>query len=113
VKKCRGACVGKEPRALHDARLQMTLAPLRFKPWPFAGAIGIREPAPDAGGMHIHVIDHWRHLGTARDEDEVLALLRGADDARFDADSYRIIGRVLQDVRPRDLLRFPPRRQSA
>ena len=78
-----------------------------------SGAIGIREPAPEAGSMHIHVIDHWRHLGTARDEDEVLALLRGADDARFDADSYRIIGRALQDVRPRDLLRFPPRRQSA
>ncbi len=113
VKKCRGACVGKEPRALHDARLQMALAPLRFKPWPFAGAIGIREPAPGAGGTHIHVIDHWSHLGIARDEDEVQALLRGADAVTFDADSYRIIGRALQDVRPRDLLRFPARRQSA
>jgi DNA polymerase-3 subunit epsilon len=113
VKKCRGACVGKEPRALHDARLQMALAPLRFKPWPFDGAIGIREPAPEAGGTHIHVIDHWSHLGIARDEDEVQALLRGADATTFDADSYRIIGRALQDVRPRDLLRFPARRQSA
>ena len=44
-RKCRGACVGQEPRALHDARLQLALASLRMKPWPFAGAIGIREPA--------------------------------------------------------------------
>ena len=63
--------------------------------------------------MQIHVLDRWRHLGTARDDDEVQALLRAAGDAAFDADSYRIIGRALQDVRPRDLLRFPPRRQSA
>ncbi len=113
VRKCRGACVGKEPRALHDARMQMTLAPLRFKAWPFAGAIGIREPAPAGQGVQIHVLDRWCHLGTARDEDEVQALLRAADAVAFDADSYRIIGRALQDVRPRDLLHFPARQESA
>jgi DNA polymerase-3 subunit epsilon len=113
VRKCRGACVGQEPRALHDARLQLTLAPLRFKEWPFAGAIGIREPEPAGNGMHVHVLDRWRHLGTARDDEEVQALLRAAEDAAFDADSYRIIGRALQDVKPRDLLRFPARRNHA
>ena len=113
VKKCRGACVGLEPRALHDARLQLALAPLRFKPWPFDGAIGIREPAAEAGRTHIHVIDGWRHLGTAQDEDEVQALLSGTRAPAFDADSYRIIGRALREVRPRDLIQFPARRQSA
>jgi DNA polymerase-3 subunit epsilon len=108
LRKCRGACVGVEPRALHDARLQLALASLKLKPWPFAGAIGIREPAPDARGTCIHVIDRWRHLGTARDEHEVAELLRSADSAGFDADSYRIIGRALRDVRPRDLLMLTP-----
>ncbi len=61
---------------MHGCRL--SLAPLKFKPWPFAGAIGIREPAPAGAGVQIHVIDRWRHLGTARDEDEVQALLRAA-----------------------------------
>jgi DNA polymerase III subunit epsilon len=106
VRKCRGACVGQEPRALHDARLQLAFAPLRLKPWPFRGAIGIREPAPDAQGTQIHVIDRWCHLGTARDEDEVAALLQEAATAEFDADSYRIIGRALQQLRPRGLLQF-------
>jgi DNA polymerase-3 subunit epsilon len=104
LRRCRGACVGVEPRALHDARLQMTLASLRLKPWPFAGPIGIREPAPDARGTCVHVIDRWRHLGTARDEREVADVLRQSEPGVFDADSYRIIGRALQDVRTRDLV---------
>jgi DNA polymerase-3 subunit epsilon len=113
VRKCRGVCVGQEPRALHDARLQLAFAPLRMKPWPFRGPIGIREPAPDAQGTQIHVIDRWCHLGTARDEDEVAALLQDATGAQFDADSYRIIGRALQDVRPRDLVQFAGRGSHA
>jgi len=108
VRKCRGACVGAEPRALHDARLQIALASLQLKPWPFAGAIGIREPTPDARGTCVHVIHRWRHLGTAQDEGEVAELLRSADSAGFDADSYRIIGRALRSVRPRDLLMLKP-----
>ena len=52
------------------------------------------------------MIDHWRHLGTARDESEVADVLRQSGCAGFDADGYRIIGRVLRDVRPRDLLTF-------
>ena len=59
------------------------------------------------------MIDRWRHLGTARDEEEVQALLHANSDAAFDADSYRIIGRALQDVRPRDVMQFPVRREFA
>ncbi|HET7202123.1 MAG TPA: exonuclease domain-containing protein [Steroidobacteraceae bacterium] len=106
VGKCRGACIGREPRALHDARLQITLASLRLKPWPFPGPIGIRERAPDASGSCVHVLDRWRHLGTARSEREVHDVLRHGAHGGFDVDGYRIIGRALRDVRPRDLLSF-------
>jgi DNA polymerase-3 subunit epsilon len=104
VGKCRGACVGRESRALHDARLQLALASLRLKPWPFDCAVGIREPAPDACGTRLHVVDRWQHLGTAQDESEVEQLLRATPDAGFDADGYRIIGRALASVRSRDLV---------
>jgi DNA polymerase-3 subunit epsilon len=102
--KCRGACTGAEPRALHDARLQMTLASLKLRSWPFEGPVGIREPAPDTYGTQVHVLDRWRHLGTARDEREIDELLRRAPPVGFDADSYRIISRTLKDVRPSDLV---------
>ena len=107
VGKCRGACVGREPRALHDARLQMALASLKLEPWPFPGPVGLREPAPGARGVQVHVVDRWRHLGTARDDAEVVELLRTAEAASgFDVDGYRIIARALREVRPRDLLRL-------
>ena len=107
VQRCRGACVGLEPRALHDARLRMALASLRLEPWPFPGPVGIREPAPGERGVQVHLVDRWRHLGTARDDAEVVEVLRTAQvAAAFDVDGYRIIARALREVRPRDLLRL-------
>jgi DNA polymerase III subunit epsilon len=102
--RCRGACVGKEPLALHDARLQLAVASLRLKPWPFAGAIGIREPGPGGAPPVLHVIDRWQHLGTARDLDEVEGLVRAQSLDGFDADSYRIIGRTLERINRRQLV---------
>jgi DNA polymerase-3 subunit epsilon len=101
---CRGACVGREPLALHDARLQLALASLRVKPWPFPGAVGIREPAPGGLGTVLHVIDRWQHLGTARDAAEIASLLESRSVAAFDADAYRIISRRLARCETRDLV---------
>jgi DNA polymerase-3 subunit epsilon len=102
--RCRGACVGREPRALHDVRLRMALASLRLRPWPFPGPVGIRERAATGEGTVLHVVDRWRHLGTAADEREVASLLAGAEAAPFDADAYRILARCLERTEPRDLV---------
>jgi DNA polymerase-3 subunit epsilon len=104
--RCRGACVGREPRALHDARTKLALASLRLKRWPFAGAIAVREPAPNGYGSVLHVLDHWCHVGTAADESELQDLLRTRQqvDASIDIDSYRVIGRCLERTAPRDLV---------
>jgi len=102
--RCRGACVGRESRALHDARLRLALVSLRLKPWPFAGAIGIRERGAAGEGSVLHVIDQWRHLGTAADEAAVAALLERGAGAPFDPDGYRIVARCLERVAPRDLV---------
>jgi DNA polymerase-3 subunit epsilon len=96
--------VGRESRALHDARLQLALASLRIKPWPFAGPVGIRERgAADERGV-LHVVDRWRHLGTATDDSGVAALLEHAGEAGFDADAYRILVRCLERTAPRDIV---------
>ncbi len=102
--RCRGACVGREPRALHDARLQVALASLRIRPWPFPGPIGIRERAPGGTGSVLHVVDRWRHLGTADSDEDVAALLEQGSPERFDPDSYRIIARCLDRLPPRDVV---------
>ena len=102
--RCRGACVGKEPLALHDARLRLALASLRLRAWPFAGPVGIRERAADGAGTLLHVVDRWQHLGTARDDGEVAELLRASRGRSFDPDSYRIVGTLPRALPPRDLV---------
>ena len=109
VGRCRGACIGKEPLPLHDARVRLALASLRLRAWPFAGPVGIRERAVDGPGTLLHVIDRWQHLGTAGSEDEIAELLRSSGEHEFDPDSYRIVARCLERVGPRDLVMFGPR----
>jgi DNA polymerase III subunit epsilon len=109
--RCRGACVGREPLALHDARLQLALASLRIRSWPFDGPVGIRERVADGNGTLLHVVDRWQHLGTARDESEVAELLRSRTGHGFDPDAYRIVARCLERVAPRDLVMLGTRQR--
>ena len=87
LRQCRGACVGKEPVSFHSARLMAALARHKLAPWPFSGPAWIRE------GAEVHLIDHWRHLGTARSEAELYELLDAPPPA-FDRDAYRILSKA-------------------
>jgi len=90
IKRCRGACAGKESRAQHDLRLMQALSGLKQQAWPFKGRIGVREAS--GGRTDLHVLDHWCYLGTVRAEHELHAL-----DAKpvFDLDTYKILKRFL------------------
>jgi len=102
LKKCRGACEGAEPEIRHHLRLLEVLGKLRIAAWPFTGRIGIRERNPD-GGIDIHVLENWCHLGTLRERD----LAHGQGDlfesatleGSFDLDTYRILLRYLTTKR--------------
>jgi DNA polymerase-3 subunit epsilon len=93
LQQCKGACVGKEPVSFHSARLMAALSRQRLVPWPFAGPAWIRE------GDEVHLIDHWRHLGTARSEADLHALLDAPAPA-FDRDSYRILAKSVERMSP-------------
>jgi len=90
VGKCKGACVGKEPLMLHNARLQMALSSLKLKAWPFPGRVALEE-----GRSEYHVLDHWAYLGTARSDEELAELAGKQARGAFDVDVYRILGRYL------------------
>ncbi len=92
VGRCRGACVGLEPIALHAARTRLALARHKLRDWPFRGRIGIRER--DWRGLtEIHVFDRWHYLGSVS-SDQDLADLAGPV-GNFDLDCYRILGSYL------------------
>ncbi|MDP2823428.1 MAG: exonuclease domain-containing protein [Sulfuritalea sp.] len=93
LQQCKGACVGKEPVSFHSARLMAALGRHRLAPWPFAGPAWIRER------HELHLIDRWRHLGTAHSEAELHALLE-TKPPPFDRDSYRILAKALDRMRP-------------
>ena len=98
VGRCKGACVGKEPAAVHLARVKLALMPQRLKPWPHQGPMLWREGAGERA--QFHVIEGWQHLGSfdCNDED-ALRHWRRRPTEHFDMDAYRILTRQLRDAR--------------
>ncbi|MCX7279344.1 MAG: exonuclease domain-containing protein [Burkholderiales bacterium] len=97
VQQCAGACVGAQSMAQHNLALRTALIRHQVKRWPYPGPIGLRE------GDDLHVLHAWRHLGTARNEEEVQELLQGGQ-AAFDFDTYKIISKALAQAKPGQLL---------
>ncbi len=93
--RCRGVCCGLEPPARHLLRVQLALAAHRLLDWPFAGRIGLREHDPLSGRTDIHVFDHWCHLATVQDEDELQDTLRSRAMLAFDHDTYKLLRKRL------------------
>lgn len=93
LKRCKGACVGREPAKLHDTRVRLALAGLRMKAWPYAGRIVVAE-RDWRGEEDFHVLDGWRWLATVRDLEDARAV---RDEAPFDADIYRLLKRFLAE----------------
>ncbi len=110
IRKCRGACVGEEDALTHTLRLAQALLPYRIKPWPYRGAIGIREVHPETRRNCAEIFDQWRHLGSARDETDLLEILAMPRPTAFDFDVYRILDRYLkQPARRRSVQELPGR----
>ncbi len=91
--RCRGACVGLEPVARHGLRLVAALAGLQLRAWPFPGPAVIQEREV------AHVVNGWRFLGSARSDEEVMALL-DQDLPPFDGNIYRILEKHRTGLRP-------------
>jgi DNA polymerase III subunit epsilon len=93
IKRCKGACVGREPLAKHTMRLMTALTGIKLVSWPFAGPALIRE------GDEAHLVDAWRYLGTARSDEELQAL-REAGRPPFDRDAYKLLAKYVGKMVP-------------
>jgi DNA polymerase III subunit epsilon len=90
--RCKGACVGKEPLVLHAVRVQMALASLKLKAWPFPGRVALRERGA-FGAEALHVLDRWSHIGTAHSDEELASLSRRGGPQAFDPQLYKVLAR--------------------
>ena len=97
VRKCRGACVGEETPEAHNVRLATALEARRIPDWPFPGPVAIVERDAARGIEEAHVVHQWRHLGTARDESELEALVSSRRLPEFDPDILKVLRRWLDE----------------
>lgn len=89
IRRCRGACTGEESPEQHQQRLMQALEDLRILPWPYAGPMGIVEQGE--GWQQVHVIDHWRYLGSLDRDHRQLPTRPAASLKGFDLDSYKLV----------------------
>ena len=97
LSQCKGLCIGKEAPGQHDIRLMGALARMKLEPWPFPGAVGIRETANWGGMTEIHLIDRWVYLGPLKPA-QAFPPVPGVRPT-FDIDVYKILVRYLKQAK--------------
>ncbi len=63
VRRCLGACCGKEDASAHWHRLREALAPLVLPTWPYDGPVDLVERDPASGREAVFTVDEWRLTG--------------------------------------------------
>jgi len=110
LKRCLGACCGKEPAERYNERLSSALADYRTKAWPWPNALLIEERGSPAAEPAWHLVHEWRYLGGIKTPDELYELgyapIHGSTPPLpeqepeepgepFDLDTYLILTRFL------------------
>ncbi len=101
--RCAGVCAGSETLAQHDTRLLGALGAARLKPWPWPGAVVVKERNEASGREAFHLFDHWCHLASVDQAAAVEVQLRQSRRI-FDADLYRLLSRWLASPAHRALV---------
>ncbi|MEJ4043875.1 excinuclease Cho [Erwinia sp. SLM-02] len=91
LRRCAGACCGKESVEAHQQRLLAALEAVRVNCWPWPGAVGVIEEGVNQ--KQIHVINNWLYLGSVSEIAEASALCTALPG--FDSDGYKILSKPL------------------
>ena len=91
LKRCAGACCGKESVEEHNSRFLAAMARMQLVCWPWQGPIGLKESFGEM--TQYHIIHNWLWLGSVNTPGEAADLLRTP--AGFDHDGYKILCKPL------------------
>jgi DNA polymerase-3 subunit epsilon len=83
--KCQGACLGAEPAALYNARLQTAFQGRKVESWPYSGPILVKETAES--GI---VVDDWCVLAEVSQQPDCEPQVKSWSRV-FDLDTYKIL----------------------
>lgn len=106
LKKCMGACCGKEPSASYNLRVEKAMHNLKKQQWPYKGAILVEENNPVTKLKAFHLVNNWCYLGQIKTESDLWswepmlksnneALNIDSEQSYFDLDIYFILIRFL------------------
>jgi DNA polymerase-3 subunit epsilon len=97
LKKCLGACCGKEPVSSYNLRMQEAFKNYQKKVWPWRGPIVVAEgDRSDPGAQaHYHLVDQWCYLGQVFEPAECHEISRY--ETLFELDAYLILLKFLND----------------
>jgi DNA polymerase-3 subunit epsilon len=89
LKKCAGACCGKETYEEYNRRLLNVFAGRRLQEWPYDSPVLIQE---DFGGEKLSsiVVDQWCVIAQITQEPECEPVVN-YQDKMFDIDTYKIL----------------------
>jgi len=94
LKRCRGACMGKEKALFYNTRLLEAIGSIKIKPWPFNGPIMITERNNLADKVECFLIDKWCYVGKSS-SDSLDVVTDSKNPIQFDVDIYKILKRYL------------------
>lgn len=97
IKRCLGACAGKETETQHNTRLIDALNQYQLAMWPYRGAIGLLENNSNDKQV-VYFIKDWMLLGEMPYSENMQLDWRSFSNPKsFDLDMYRIIFSALHD----------------
>jgi DNA polymerase-3 subunit epsilon len=103
IKRCNGACIGKEKPVIYNLRVQTAFSEDKILPWPFKGAIliqeneGVYDDFGFQGKNECFIIDNWCYLGTVTTDSEGNINDKPYKEGSFDLDIYKILRQFLKN----------------
>ncbi len=104
IKRCPGACVGKQSAQEYNQKLRALLSQEQLSPWPFGGPIALIEASYDLGYQAKHIIDNWSYKGfyvSAINNPSwgaIKNITDGHGSLSFNRDDYHIITKGVQSA---------------
>lgn len=89
LRKCPGACIGKESPDVYNQRLLQAFARKRIQSWPYSSPVLVTEGEAD-GRMDGIVVDQWCVVGQLKQEPDCEPQITSLQQA-FDLDTYKIL----------------------
>ena len=110
--RCRGACIGAEPRSGHTGRLRELLEPWRIPRWPYNGPVAFVERNAPRFREQLHVFDQWCWLGSVGTLDAASSVARDAPRV-FEADAARLALQAIDGRFAAERIELPVARVAA